>query len=164
MIKKGKKKNKITKKIYNFFNKNNINFIFLFFVFFTFVLIFQLYKIQVINGEKNNEKVLAQTKGYSLSKVKRRGSIFFTNHLEERTAVALQNIAYTVAINPKYIKNSENFYQKISEIIEINEEEFLKKAKKKNDPYEEIAHKISEEKIEEIKGLRLKGIIFVKES
>lgn len=159
-----KKKESVSKKIFNFFDKNNIYFVFVFFVFVFFILVFNLYKVQIINGEKNNQKVLAQTTAYSLSKVKRRGSIFFKNHDKEKTAVALQSIGFTIAINPKYVKNPKNFYQKISQVLEIEREDFFEKAEKKNDPYEEIAYKISKDKVEKIKQMDLKGIIFVRES
>jgi cell division protein FtsI/penicillin-binding protein 2 len=126
-------------------------------------LIFNLYKIQILDGNKNNEQVLSQTKGYSLGETNRRGSIFFKNHRDNKTAVALQNILYTVAINPKYVKDAELFYEKISDKLTLKKDDFMKKAKKKNDPYEEIAHKIPEEKIKEIQKLELKGLIFVRE-
>jgi cell division protein FtsI/penicillin-binding protein 2 len=162
MLEIKKTKKTIYKKAYIFFDKNNIFFVFTFFVFVFLILVFNLYKIQIINGERNNEKVLAQTKGYSLSQAKKRGTIFFTNHDDKKTSVALQSTSFTVAINPKYIKNPEDFYQKISKVIKLDEESFIKKASKKNDPYEEVAFKISKEDTQNIRELNLKGIIFVK--
>ncbi len=151
-------------KIEKFSNKYILESIFIAFFLFSLLIIFSLYKFQIINGEKYNQRVLAQTKGFSLSKLKQRGTIFFTNHEQEKTAVALQGIGYTIAVNPKYIKNAPLAYEKISKIIKIDKKKFIKKATKKNDTYEEVVHKISEEKADKIRKLKLKGIIFVKES
>ena len=152
------------KKIENFFSKYMIDFVFLFFLLFSFYLIFVLYKYQIIKGAYYNEKVLAQTKGYSLSKVKNRGSIFFQDGESSRVAVAIQNFGYILAINPKYVKSPLILYKKLSKIIDLDRDKFLKKASKKNDPYEEVAFRISQEDAEKIKALREKSIILVKES
>ncbi len=158
------KKNIFIDRIRIFIDKHILDFVFTAFFLFSLLLIFSLYKLQIVKGEKYNQQVLAQTKGYSISKMKRRGTIFFTNHDQEKTAVALQGIGYTIAVNPKYIKNAAGVYEKISKIIDLDKKEFIKKATKKNDPYEEVANRISEKKIAEIKKLDLDGIIFVKEA
>ncbi len=161
---KNKNEHSFFKKIIFFIDRHILDLIFISFVFFVMVLIFALYELQIVQGEKHNNQVLAQTKNDSFLRTQQRGTIFFTNHQQERTAVALQGIAYTIAIVPKNIRNSELVYKKISKIIDLNKENFIKKAEKKNDPYEEIAHRISKEKKLEIQKLNISGVVFVQKS
>jgi len=65
---------------------------------------------------------------------------------------------FLLAINPKLIENPEEICDKLSQIIDLDKDLFFKSVGKKNDIYEEIAHKISRENGEEIKKLGLKGV------
>ncbi len=148
-IKKSKKKDSF------FFSKFFL--IFLIFILIFLIFVYKLYSLQVIGGEKYREIIDAQHSGSSLSNVFHRGSIFFKEG-DERVRSAILAHGYILAISPKDILNPEYAYTELSSVLEINKEDFLKKADYEDDPYEEIADKITESEAEEIKKLNLSGV------
>ncbi|MBU3925687.1 penicillin-binding protein 2 [Patescibacteria group bacterium] len=87
-----------------------------------------------------------------------RGSIFFESKDGEIVSAATIKEGCLLAINPTLLEDPEDAYNKISQIIDLDKDLFFKSADKKGDNYEEVAHKISKEKGEEIMNLNLKGI------
>lgn len=87
-----------------------------------------------------------------------RGSIFFESKDGEIVSAATIKEGCLLAINPTLLKDPKDAYNKISQIIDLDKDLFFKSADKKGDNYEEVAHKISKEKGEEIMNLNLKGI------
>ncbi len=153
--KKRSRMKKRKNKILIFIEKNILKIVYFFILLFVFYLIFILYRLQIIQGESYNEEVLARANRVQNAEIQRRGSIFFQNNNGEKVAVAIQDYAYTVAINPKNIKNPLKLYDGIKDILKIDKKSFLKKATKKDDPYEEIALRVSEDKIKKLKERNL---------
>lgn len=127
------------------------------------VLISKLYFVQIIHGDFFKEKADRQyTKkdGDSFD----RGVIYFNNKDNTLLGGATLKTGFTLAINPKNIVEVEDAFNKISSIYPgLDEEKFLSKASKKDDPYEEIVSKLSEEVGQKISELKIPGVILVKE-
>jgi len=101
----------------------------------------------------------------------RRGKIFVHNHSlflengkEQSYPIATDielNLVYAV---PKFIENPEEVAKKLSPVLEISEEDLLKRLSKENDLYEPLKHYLDDGKKEEIKNMEIKGIDFLPET
>jgi stage V sporulation protein D (sporulation-specific penicillin-binding protein) len=122
----------------------------------------RLYYIQIIN---NNVYLSRADRQYArtLQETFDRGSIFFQDKDNNLLAVATLEQGYTLAINPQILENKDKVYSLINSIVlDIDYVDFIKKASKTDDPYEEIATRVNQEQVEEIKKLAIKGLIISK--
>jgi cell division protein FtsI/penicillin-binding protein 2 len=129
-----------------------VNFI-LFFVFlFGLVIIGRLFYIQVLNGDFY--KAMAQGL-YSVDEepAAERGEIFFKNG--EPLAININWLL--VYASPREVKNKEETAQKLSEIISVDKSSLLEQLKKDN-TYEILKKKLSDEEVKKINELKLTGI------
>lgn len=92
------------------------------------------------------------------SNIFERGTIYFTRKDGSLVSAATQTLGFKVALTPSLITDSENLYKKLSAIIELDYEEFIAKSNKKEDPYEEVATRISKEQADKISLLKEKGV------
>lgn len=92
-----------------------------------------------------------------------RGTIYFARKDGALVSAATQTAGYKIAINASKIKDPETTYEKLSKITPINYEEFVLKARKNNDPYEEIAHHLKKEAADAVSALKLPGVSIFKE-
>lgn len=131
-------------------------------VLFAFFVIGKLYVIQIVEGDVYSDKADRQylSAGGNLFS---RATIFFQNKSGELVSGATLKSGHIVAINPQVLKNPEEVYEKISEILPIDKQEFLAKATKPNDPYEEIAKRVEEEVGQKIAELKIPGLSIYKE-
>lgn len=126
------------------------------------VLISRLYYLQIMKGTNYAEIAERQyTKPYD--QIFDRGIIYFKDKNGNPFISAGIKTVYTLAINPKILKNDEQVYEKISKIISIDKNIFLEKSGKKTDPYEEIANKIDESKAKQITALKIEGVTLYKD-
>ncbi len=139
-----------------------IRLIFIALFLFALVLIGRLFFLQVVKGNEYAERADDQ---YIVSStdVFDRGSIFLSKRNGDLVSVAGLKSGYIVAINPKKISSARYVYDRISNIIPLNKEKFFLKANKKNDPYEEIANKISKADAYKIMELGLQGVSISKQ-
>lgn len=121
------------------------------------VLVVDLYMVQIAKGEMYKEKAERQYVSPS-SAIFNRGKIYFSNKDGTLLSAATVKTGFNLTINPKRLENPQDTYKKLSAIIPIDEVKFLMKASKKDDPYEEIEKRISEEKAEEIKSIDITGV------
>jgi hypothetical protein len=122
------------------------------------MLFVRLFYIQVIHGDDFKQIASGQYVAPKESSFDR-GSIFFQDKDGKEISAATRLTAYTLAISPKDIKDPDDLYTKLSSVYpEINKELFYKKMEKKNDPYEEVAKKLTLEQEKKIENLKLKGI------
>jgi cell division protein FtsI/penicillin-binding protein 2 len=117
----------------------------------------RLFSLQVINQKMYKEKAQRQYLtpiGESFD----RGTIYFTK--KDGTTVAAATIAtgFKLAINPAKIENVKKTYDELSNIVKIDSESFIQRTKKKSDPYEEIAERMTKEQSEAIVKLELPGV------
>jgi len=117
----------------------------------------RLYFVQVVNGESfvsdaQRQNINENTISYN------RGEIYFESKTGEIIPAAISRSGFTIAINPKIIKNPEQIYEKLSQILVLDKTEFLTKASKKDQVYEEIAEHLNSETTDKIKTLNLYGV------
>lgn len=134
-----------------------IHLLFSFFVLFAAALVARLYFVQIIHGEYYAERGENQYVTPS-DNVFNRGSIFFTEKDGDLVSAATQRSGFALFINPGILKDPEHAYSQISKIIPLDRESYFIKARKKNDPYEEIARNIGREDTEAILSLALTGV------
>jgi stage V sporulation protein D (sporulation-specific penicillin-binding protein) len=127
------------------------------------VIIGKLWYVQIAYGEEYREKAAKQYVKPVISTFDR-GSIFFSSKDKTKIAAATIKEGYTLSINPKLIDNPENVYQALSQYIDLDKEEFTKKASKVDDSYEEIQKKIENDKGQSIGALKIPGVYVQKEN
>lgn len=126
-------------------------------------LIVSLYKIQVRDGAKYANKADAQYARPSAALFDR-GSIYFQTKDKTRVVAATISNGYLAYINPSILQSPSQVYDVLSSRISLDKTDFLKRAAKKDDRYEEIAHRLDELQAEDIKNLAITGVGVTKES
>ena len=126
------------------------------------VLVGKLYVVQIVQGDTYREKAERQ---YSRpnQELWDRGSIFFQMHDGSRVSAASLKSGFTLAIVPKDITDPELLFNGLSKEVELDRKEFFAKASKKDDPYEEVARRLSADVAGRIEALKLDGISLFKE-
>ncbi len=143
--------------------QNRVRLVFFVFLAFVFLIIIRLYFLQVVNGQAFSERADRQYVSATVDTFDR-GSIFLKNKEGVLFSAATLKSGYILALNNNEIStNTEEYYKKLSNIIDLDSSSFYSKISKKNDPYEEIKRHVSDEQIKDIKELKLPGIIIEKE-
>lgn len=132
------------------------------FVLFALVLATRLYFLQIVHGEEFSARADHQYVR-STQSLYDRGSIFFEDKDGRLISAATLKTGFTVAITPADIEGAERTYQSLSPLIDVEEEIFLARAAKLEDPYEEVANKVEEAAAERIEDLDLSGVNLHKE-
>ncbi|MBW6441034.1 penicillin-binding protein 2 [Patescibacteria group bacterium] len=110
-------------------------------------------------------KALAQNQHEFFSNtMPRRGEIFIKDLYSEKLyPLAVNKELSTLYAIPKVIEDKKNVSDRLSTILELDADEVYKKIDKKDDPYEVIKKKISDELVEMIKKEEIEGIDFIPE-
>ncbi|MDQ3014541.1 MAG: penicillin-binding protein 2 [bacterium] len=137
--------------------KTRIRIISIFTILFGVMLVTKLYFVQIVRGEVFSEKADRQ---YTrpVGGVFNRGNIYFQAKDGSLMPAALLKTGYTIAINPKLLKNPEYVYQEISKLMNFDKDDFMAKAAKSNDPYEEIARRVDSDIAKKIDTLDIAGV------
>jgi cell division protein FtsI/penicillin-binding protein 2 len=93
-----------------------------------------------------------------------RGSIFFKNQNGDVVSAAKLSSVYRIAIDPTRLENKEEVFTTLSQYVPLSQETFFAKANKRDDPYEEIAVNVSEDKATPLEKKKIKGVMFVKDN
>ena len=127
----------------------------------------KLFLLQIVHGKTYSESADRQ---YVTPKgdIYERGTIFFQNKSVggkdgQLIAAATQVTGYKMAINPTKIQDKESVYKKLSKIIILDKDDFILKAIKADDPYEEVAHHLSKEKADAVTAMKIPGVTIYKE-
>ncbi len=129
---------------------------------FALVLGGKLFLVQIVHGDSYGEVALRQYATPS-SNIYERGTIYFTRKDGELVSAATQTLGFKLAIYPNKLVNAEDAFKKINEIKTISREDFINKASKKNDPYEDIIGHLSKEEADAISALKIPGVNIFKE-
>lgn len=126
------------------------------------VLVYRLYSLQIVQSD--NFRALADRQytsspGSSFD----RGSIYFTDKNDDIVSGATLLTGYYLAIIPKDIEHPEDVYNLLSTVVDIDADEFLRKANKPNDPFEEIVHHLTKEQADKITALDIGPVRLYKE-
>ncbi|HVY36079.1 MAG TPA: penicillin-binding protein 2 [Candidatus Paceibacterota bacterium] len=116
----------------------------------------RLFFLQIIHGKAYAEH--AEHQYVSVTDTFDRGNIYLKDKNDELIAAATIESGFRLAIVPGRLKGDEATYEAIANIIPLNKEAFLTAAEKKNDPYEEVAERVTPEQADAINKLKLPGV------
>ncbi|MEK7539391.1 MAG: penicillin-binding protein 2 [Patescibacteria group bacterium] len=129
---------------------------------FSLILIAKLFLVQVVQGDAYSQLADRQYSTPS-GDIYERGTIFFTNKGGQLMAAATQTAGFKIAIDPDKIIDAESVYQKLSKIIVLDYNNFIMRAAKVNDPYEEVATRLSKAEADAVSLLKIPGVSVFKE-
>jgi len=121
------------------------------------LLLTRLFFIQIVHGSDYVNQADEQYQS-RVGGIYNRGNIYFKDKNDSLISAATINSGYIISINPSILENPEEAFRKMSKIIELDEDDFFKKAGKKEDPYEEVAKKVGQNKAQEIRDLDIDGV------
>lgn len=131
--------------------------------FLSLILIGKLFYVQVIHKNlytQRADKQYATPAGDMFT----RGSIFFSKKDSSLVAAGAVSSGFKVAINAKNITSPEVVYEGLDPYMEMEKDIFITKALKKTDPYEEVAHHLTQEQANAITALNLSGVSIFKDN
>ncbi len=131
-------------------------------IIFSGVLLTRLFWVQVVHGdyyagEADRQYVTPASDIYE------RGTIYFQRRDGELISAATQVAGFKLAINPSKLEDVVGTYEKINTLLPLEREDFLSKAEKKDDPYEEVAKRLVQAEAEAISALKIPGVSLFKE-
>ncbi len=129
---------------------------------FAALLIVRLYFLQIVNGEEYSLRAEHQYINTS-QQLYDRGTIYFTRKDGTLISAATLATGFLVAINPEKVIDAEAAYTALSAVIDIDREDFIMRANKEGDPYEEIADQVSELDGKTIDALDIPGVTVIRE-
>lgn len=117
----------------------------------------RLFFIQIVDSEKY---VAAADGAYTSSQQAfDRGLIYFKKKDDTLLSAASVLLGYKVAITPDKITDPDAVFAKLSPLLpEMDYDTFIRRAGRKNDPYEEIATQVEEDVAEQIRALEIPGV------
>ena len=133
------------------------------FVFVALLLVSRLYFVQIVNGEEYRESALGQYVVEIGHNIIDRGKIFFTERDGTLVAAAVMQAGWSVAIVPKDIGEPEKMFEELSVAGEMDRERFFASVAKLNDPYEEVAFRLSDKAADAIRAKKLPGVVLVRD-
>ncbi|MEY4602224.1 MAG: hypothetical protein RL292_165 [Candidatus Parcubacteria bacterium] len=141
---------------------SRIRFLSLCVVFVALFIIGRLYVLQVMEHDTYTEKADRQY-ARSGTSIFNRGSILFTSRNGEEVSAATLKTGFTLAINPQILKNPEGVFAQLSTLLPLEKTDFLQKATKANDPYEEVAKRVDFQVGEQVSKLAIPGVSVYKD-
>lgn len=93
-----------------------------------------------------------------------RGTIFLQSKDGTNVSGATVAEGYLVYMNPTVLANPEQTYQVISQYIKLDHADFLRRAGKVGDHYEELAHRVTPDVAQTIAGLGISGVSVSRET
>ncbi len=128
------------------------------------LIIAKLFFMQILHGKRFSQEAERQYVTPSGGAFER-GSIFFKKKDGELVSAATIRTGFKVSINTGIITDPEAVYQKLTPILkDLDHDEFIKQASKKNDPYVEIVHQIDQPTADAINALKDKSISVIREN
>lgn len=122
----------------------------------------KLYMLQIARGEEFAERADRQYVRPAAG-IFDRGSILLTDRYGREVSGATLSSGFTLALNPKLVTDPKRTFLALSSHVALDRADFDAKVGKTNDPYEELAHRISPEAAEAISALSLPGVILERE-
>ncbi|MDP3875338.1 MAG: penicillin-binding protein 2 [bacterium] len=139
--------------------QNRLRLLSLFLFLFALLLVSRLYFIQIVSGE--NFKTEAARQYVAGINYFDRGLIYFTTKDGTLVPAASIKTGFILHINSSILSQRtdlEEIYETINTITPIDKEDFLAKAGKKNDLYEELARRLPTDVAEKIRALKISGL------
>ncbi len=147
----------LPRKFTPFVQRNRLIIVLGFIGLFAICIIGKLFLLQVVHG---NEFTKRADRQYAPSQTSSfdRGAIYATTKDGIRVELATVSDGFKLTVVPDQIVDPENVYQEISKIIPLDHDNFIARASKKGDPYEEITNHITKENADSIQALNIKGV------
>lgn len=120
------------------------------------IILFRLFVIQCMDYEKWERIAMGQHETNRALQAKR-GELFFHDH-GGRYAVAVNRDEAYVFIVPRDIEDPQVMSEALSNILGIEKEDIRRKTERKDDPFEMLKKKISEDEVLRIQALQMKGV------
>ena len=134
-----------------------------FFIVIALILGARLYFVQIVNGEEYAVHALGQYVEASVFRAEDRGDIFFTDKNGNVVTAAVMRSGWRVAIRPGDINDPTMTLAALQKIVALDETRFLSSVAKKDDPYEEVAFRISDEEATQVRAAELSGVLLVED-
>lgn len=126
------------------------------------LLVVRLYMLQIVHGDDYRAAALGQYVEDSGAETPR-GNIFFTRNDGTEVAAAVMQGGWRIAMNPKLLENPESAYEALNKVTPIEKDRFMASSGKKDDPYEEVAYRLTDDQAEAVRNLKIQGITTVRE-
>lgn len=143
--------------------QTRIRIISVFIFIFASILIIKLFSVQIIHKNLylgKADKQYATPAGDIFD----RGSIFFSKKDGSIVAAGAVSSGFKIAIKPKEITDPEATFKILDPYTQMDYDTFIIKAGKKNDPYEEVATRLTKEQVNEIENSKLPGLYVYKDN
>ncbi|MDR3548498.1 MAG: penicillin-binding protein 2 [Candidatus Pacebacteria bacterium] len=129
---------------------------------FALLLIVRLYYVQVIKGPTYAARGERQYLSSS-QELYDRGTIYFTQ--KDGTLISAATLAsgFLIAIDPEELKDPQTVYAQLNGITSIDHDTFTTAASHANDPYEVVAHHVSDTDGNAIADLDIPGVLVERE-
>jgi stage V sporulation protein D (sporulation-specific penicillin-binding protein) len=131
-----------------------------FFLLIALIMVTQLYLVQVVRGEAYSKRAERQHLRPS-SDTFDRGSIYFMTKDGEKINAATLKSGYKIAISPNLISYPEDVFNNLNFYLDLDIEDYLSRAEKTDDPYEEIAKRVDYEIGQKIIDLDMTGVSII---
>lgn len=130
---------------------------FLFICLFFAAVVYRLFSLQIVDYKFYSAKAKNQHE-FSKTLTPRRGSVFMRDRFGDVNPLATVKDVATVYAVPKEITDKEATAEKLGNILNIDKKIVLQRISKKDDPYEPIKSKISDEESAMIKDNPITGV------
>ncbi len=128
-----------------------------------FVIVVRLFYLQVINKNTYLSKARAQHE-FTQGLQPKRGEIFLTGENNDKYPIVMNKDFLQLYAIPSSIQNASSTSESLSQILNMDKDLIYSRLSKKDDIYEPIKSKLTDEEISKIKELNCQGLDFVKES
>lgn len=126
------------------------------------LLLTRLYFLQIVHGDDYRDEAIGQYVGGS-GEMPDRGEILFSSKTGETPAAATMQGGWRVALNPKILASPESAYEQLAHIIPLQSDRFFASANKKDDPYEEVAFRLTDDEARAVRALEIQGVTTVRD-
>lgn len=120
------------------------------------LLVFNLYAIQIRDGERYVARAESQLENGKL--VAPRGSIFFSDREGGYVPAAIDKKYYEVYAVPTEIEDAQEAAEQLATIADISAEELKKSLNKSGDQYELLIKRATDEQLEKLAEINLAGV------
>lgn len=127
------------------------------------VLIVSLYRIQITQGSTYAARANKQYVR-PVNTVFDRGTIYWSSKDGTPTAAATVSTGNLLYMSPKLVTDAAATYAALSQYVTLDKADFLARASRPNDAYEELVHHLDDSSAHSIAALGLKGVYVTKEA
>lgn len=126
------------------------------------LIVVRLYFVQIVHGSEYSRQAMGQYVHEAPDTV-RRHDIFFTQKDGTLVAAAVMQSGWRVALKPADVTNPETAFAALNAIVPIDRARFDQSVAKKDDPYEEIAFRVSDADASRIRAAKIPGVILAQD-